>query len=48
MRDNANLVLNGDKVVLVPYKPEHVPLYHTWMVITPPPPPPGPRRPSCW
>ena len=50
MRDNSNLVLCGDKAVLVPYRQEHVPLYHTWMVTIstplcpPPPPPPPPGR----
>ncbi|RGB27942.1 N-acetyltransferase 9-like protein [Rhizophagus diaphanus] len=29
MRQNENLV--GEKVILVPYKPEHVPKYHEWM-----------------
>ncbi|KAJ7029377.1 GNAT domain-containing protein [Mycena alexandri] len=31
MRVNAGTVLVGDKVVLVPYLPEHVPKYHKWM-----------------
>lgn len=31
MRHNANLVLQGQRVVLVPYRREHVALYHTWM-----------------
>jgi RimJ/RimL family protein N-acetyltransferase len=31
MRLNSNLVLKGARVVLVPYREEHVPLYHTWM-----------------
>ncbi|CAG8498706.1 14365_t:CDS:2 [Funneliformis caledonium] len=29
MRQNENLV--GEKVILVPYRPEHVPKYHEWM-----------------
>ncbi|RHZ80233.1 hypothetical protein Glove_138g57 [Diversispora epigaea] len=28
---NENLVLIGEKVILVPYRPEHVPKYHEWM-----------------
>jgi hypothetical protein len=32
MRANCNLVLRGARVVLVPYRPEHVNLYHAWMV----------------
>ncbi|KAF9269753.1 hypothetical protein L218DRAFT_890577 [Marasmius fiardii PR-910] len=31
MRANENVVLIGEKVVLVPYEVEHVPKYHTWM-----------------
>lgn len=31
MRDNANLVIKGQRVLLVPYRWEHVPLYHAWM-----------------
>ncbi|KAG2172838.1 hypothetical protein INT43_000188 [Umbelopsis isabellina] len=31
MRQNEDLVLIGPKVILVPYKPEHVPQYHQWM-----------------
>ena len=31
MRINENTCLIGKKVVLVPYKPEHVTLYHEWM-----------------
>ncbi|KAJ7633128.1 GNAT domain-containing protein [Roridomyces roridus] len=31
MKVNSNTVLVGNKVVLVPYRPEHVPKYHTWM-----------------
>jgi hypothetical protein len=42
MRENANLVLTGERVILVPYRPEHVPLYHFWMVESPPPPPGAP------
>lgn len=28
---NPNTVIRGDKVLLVPYRPEHVPKYHQWM-----------------
>lgn len=31
MKDNANLVIKGQRVVLVPYRREHVELYHAWM-----------------
>ncbi|KAI9289968.1 GNAT domain-containing protein [Umbelopsis sp. AD052] len=31
MRQNENLVLIGPKAILVPYKPEHVLVYHEWM-----------------
>lgn len=31
MRINSKTVLEGEKVVLVPYKKEHVPRYHDWM-----------------
>ncbi|KAK4688312.1 hypothetical protein P7C73_g1804, partial [Tremellales sp. Uapishka_1] len=31
MRLNENTVICGDKVILVPYRPEHVPTYHEWM-----------------
>lgn len=31
MRDNANLVIRGRRALLVPYRREHVPLYHAWM-----------------
>ncbi|KAF7363994.1 Acyl-CoA N-acyltransferase [Mycena sanguinolenta] len=31
MRVNTDTVLVGEKVILVPYLPEHVPKYHTWM-----------------
>ncbi|KAK2461168.1 hypothetical protein APHAL10511_006695 [Amanita phalloides] len=31
MRINEDTVLVGEKVVLVPYRPEHVPKYHAWM-----------------
>ncbi|KAI8980922.1 GNAT domain-containing protein [Pilobolus umbonatus] len=31
MKINEDLVLIGDRVALVPYKPEHVPTYHEWM-----------------
>ena len=32
MKVNANTTITGDKVKLVPYRKEHVPCYHTWMV----------------
>ncbi|KAF8633165.1 hypothetical protein AX17_004666 [Amanita inopinata Kibby_2008] len=32
MRINEAVVLVGEKVVLVPYRPEHVPKYHSWML----------------
>jgi hypothetical protein len=32
MKANANLVLTGERVVLVPYRREHVETYHNWMV----------------
>ena len=32
MKINANVTLTGNNVVLVPYRKEHVPLYHSWMV----------------
>ncbi|KAF9522627.1 GNAT domain-containing protein [Crepidotus variabilis] len=32
MKVNANTVIVGRKVVLVPYGPEHVPKYHQWML----------------
>ncbi len=32
MKDNSNLVLSSDLVVLVPYRREHVQRYHAWMV----------------
>ena len=32
MRINQNTQLSGEKVVLVPYRQEHVPRYHGWMV----------------
>ncbi|KAF0461552.1 ATP12-domain-containing protein [Gigaspora margarita] len=31
MKANENLVIIGEKVILVPYRPEHVPKYHEWM-----------------
>eukprot|EP00192_Tetraselmis_astigmatica_P020060 CAMPEP_0117684706 /NCGR_PEP_ID=MMETSP0804-20121206/21271_1 /TAXON_ID=1074897 /ORGANISM="Tetraselmis astigmatica, Strain CCMP880" /LENGTH=184 /DNA_ID=CAMNT_0005495773 /DNA_START=11 /DNA_END=561 /DNA_ORIENTATION=+ len=31
MKANCNLVLEGDKAVLVPYREEHVAAYHKWM-----------------
>ncbi|TFK65946.1 hypothetical protein BDN72DRAFT_824024 [Pluteus cervinus] len=31
MKANANIVLYGKKVVLVPYESKHVPKYHEWM-----------------
>jgi hypothetical protein len=31
MRVNAALALHGERVVLVPYTPRHVPTYHAWM-----------------
>lgn len=31
MRINENTLLKGQRVVLVPYNPEHVPRYHGWM-----------------
>jgi hypothetical protein len=31
MKNNANLVIRGQRVVLVPYRQEHVELYHAWM-----------------
>ena len=31
MKANANLTLRGTACALVPYKAEHVPLYHEWM-----------------
>ncbi|XP_078466983.1 alpha/beta-tubulin-N-acetyltransferase 9 isoform X2 [Lampetra planeri] len=31
MRVNANTLLEGRHVVMVPYEREHVPRYHTWM-----------------
>lgn len=29
---NSNLTITGERVVLVPYRKEHVPVYHGWMV----------------
>ncbi|WWD22860.1 hypothetical protein CI109_107355 [Kwoniella shandongensis] len=31
MRLNENTVICGDRVILVPYRAEHVPTYHEWM-----------------
>jgi hypothetical protein len=31
MRLNADTTITGERVVLVPYRPEHVPRYHAWM-----------------
>lgn len=31
MRLNENTVLFGDRIILVPYRAEHVPTYHEWM-----------------
>lgn len=31
MKINENTVLEGHRAVLVPYTPEHVPRYHSWM-----------------
>ena len=31
MRANVNLVIRGQRVLLVPYRQEHVELYHGWM-----------------
>ena len=31
MRLNNNTVIQGDRVVLVPYRREHVEHYHKWM-----------------
>ncbi|KAE8576824.1 hypothetical protein XENTR_v10004333 [Xenopus tropicalis] len=31
MRVNENTVLRGQRVLLVPYEPHHVPRYHEWM-----------------
>lgn len=31
MRANANLTLRGAACTLVPYRAEHVPVYHEWM-----------------
>jgi RimJ/RimL family protein N-acetyltransferase len=31
MRANYELCLSGTNVILVPYRPEHVPTYHEWM-----------------
>ncbi len=29
---NTDLTLTGERLVLVPYREEHVPVYHEWMV----------------
>lgn len=31
MKINQNTIIQGKKVILVPYKHEHVALYHEWM-----------------
>jgi len=31
MKVNSETVLAGERIVLVPYKKEHVPRYHDWM-----------------
>ncbi len=31
MKANSNLVIEGSAVMLVPYRHEHVELYHRWM-----------------
>lgn len=31
MRINADTTITGQRVVLVPYRQEHVPRYHAWM-----------------
>lgn len=31
MKINENISLHGEKVILIPYKKEHVPKYHRWM-----------------
>eukprot|EP00934_Nitzschia_sp_Nitz4_P006167 Nitzschia sp. Nitz4//scaffold3_size479765//203314//204095//NITZ4_000085-RA/size479765-augustus-gene-1.596-mRNA-1//-1//CDS//3329550713//6157//frame0 len=31
MKNNYQIALVGEKVTLVPYRPEHVPKYHEWM-----------------
>jgi RimJ/RimL family protein N-acetyltransferase len=31
MKANYELCLSGENVILVPYRPEHVPTYHDWM-----------------
>lgn len=31
MRDNANTIIEGRLLALVPYKPHHVAVYNTWM-----------------
>lgn len=34
MKANYELCLSGENVILVPYRPEHVPTYHGWMTDT--------------
>lgn len=34
MRLNENTVLEGQQVVLVPYRVEHVAVYHAWMQVS--------------
>lgn len=32
MKLNYNMTIDGKRVKLVPYRPEHVPIYHNWMM----------------
>jgi hypothetical protein len=32
MKLNSNITIKGDRVILVPYRREHVERYHEWMV----------------